>query len=168
MERAVDRLGVPDQDGCASTVPVSDVHDGPAGAHYQLGPTLVALLERPEHTSARDRVIGLQAGGRKPVGIGRHVPGTQTAVLFQVGAHTAGHVSYLLDRAGGVLFAGDAAGGGRGGKVRRPPRMFTDDMASAATSVARLAEPEFEVAVFGHGRAVTGRAVDRFRECAAR
>jgi glyoxylase-like metal-dependent hydrolase (beta-lactamase superfamily II) len=81
--------------------------------------------------------------------------------------HTAGHVSYLLDRAGGVLFVGDPAGGGRGGNVRRTPRMVTDDMASAATSVTRLAELEFEVAVFGHGRAMTGRAVDRFREFAA-
>lgn len=82
--------------------------------------------------------------------------------------HTAGHVSYLLDRAGGVLFVGDAAGGGRAGKVRRTPRMFTDDMASAARSVTRLAELEFEVAVFGHGRAITGRAVDQFRTFAAR
>ncbi|HEX5996249.1 MAG TPA: MBL fold metallo-hydrolase [Jiangellales bacterium] len=82
--------------------------------------------------------------------------------------HTAGHVSYLLDRAGGVLFVGDAAGGGSDGKVRRTPRVVTDDMASAATSVTRLAELEFEVAVFGHGRAMTGRAVDRFREFAAR
>jgi glyoxylase-like metal-dependent hydrolase (beta-lactamase superfamily II) len=82
--------------------------------------------------------------------------------------HTAGHVSYLLDRAGGVLFAGDAAGGGPRGRVLRTPRMLTDDMASAAASVARLAELEFEVAVFGHGRAVTGRAVERFRELAGR
>lgn len=79
--------------------------------------------------------------------------------------HTAGHVSYLLDRAGGVLFAGDAAGGGRG-KVRRPPRLVTDDMATAATSLARLADLEFEVAVFGHGRAMTGRAIERFRKFA--
>jgi glyoxylase-like metal-dependent hydrolase (beta-lactamase superfamily II) len=82
--------------------------------------------------------------------------------------HTAGHVSYLLDRAGGVLFVGDAATGGRGGGVRRTPRMFNEDTVSAATSLARLAELEFEFAVFGHGRAVAGRAVDRFRELAAR
>jgi glyoxylase-like metal-dependent hydrolase (beta-lactamase superfamily II) len=81
--------------------------------------------------------------------------------------HTAGHVSFLLDRAGGVLFVGDAASGGRGGKVRRTPRMLTDDVARAATSVARLAELEFEYAVFGHGKAVKGRAVDRFRAFAA-
>jgi glyoxylase-like metal-dependent hydrolase (beta-lactamase superfamily II) len=81
--------------------------------------------------------------------------------------HTAGHVSYLLDRGGVVLFAGDAAAG-RGGKVRRTPRLLTDDVAAANASVARLAELEFEVAVFGHGSAVRGRAVDRFRELVVR
>ena len=77
--------------------------------------------------------------------------------------HTPGHVSYLLKRDGGVLFAGDAASGGWG-KVRRTPRMLTDDVAAANASVARLAGLEFEVAVFGHGSAVRGMAVERFRE----
>jgi glyoxylase-like metal-dependent hydrolase (beta-lactamase superfamily II) len=81
--------------------------------------------------------------------------------------HTAGHVSYLLDRAGGVLFAGDAASGGPGGRVGRSPGPVTDDREKAAASVARLAELDFDVAVFGHGPAVTGRAVDRFRKLAA-
>jgi glyoxylase-like metal-dependent hydrolase (beta-lactamase superfamily II) len=82
--------------------------------------------------------------------------------------HTAGHVSYLLDRAGGVLFAGDAAGSRPSGTVFRSLRIFTDNVAAATASVARLADLEFEVAVFGHGAAVTGRAVERFRELAAR
>jgi glyoxylase-like metal-dependent hydrolase (beta-lactamase superfamily II) len=81
--------------------------------------------------------------------------------------HTPGHVSYLLERDGAVLFAGDAAAG-RGGKVRRTPRILTDDVAAANASVARLAGLDFEVAVFGHGSAVRGRAVDRFRELAKR
>jgi glyoxylase-like metal-dependent hydrolase (beta-lactamase superfamily II) len=76
-------------------------------------------------------------------------------------------VSYLLERDGVVLFAGDAASG-VGGKVRRTPRMLTDDVAAAHASVARLAGLEFEVAVFGHGNAVRGRAIDRFRELASR
>ena len=79
--------------------------------------------------------------------------------------HTPGHVSYLLERDGAVLFAGDAAAGA-GGKVRRTPRMLTDDVAAANASIARLAGLEFEVAVFGHGSAVRGRAIDRFRELA--
>ena len=81
--------------------------------------------------------------------------------------HTAGHLSFLLDRAGGVLFAGDAAAGKRGGRVGAPPKMVTDDLEVAAGSVARLAGLDFEHAVFGHGRAVTGRAVDCFREYVA-
>jgi glyoxylase-like metal-dependent hydrolase (beta-lactamase superfamily II) len=81
--------------------------------------------------------------------------------------HTPGHVSYLLNRDGGVLFAGDAASGGWG-RVRRTPRMLTDDVAAANASVARLAGLEFEVAVFGHGSAVRGKAVERFRELAGR
>jgi glyoxylase-like metal-dependent hydrolase (beta-lactamase superfamily II) len=81
--------------------------------------------------------------------------------------HTPGHVSYLLERDGAVLFAGDAASGG-GGKVRRTPRMVTEDVTAAKASVVRLAGLEFEVAVFGHGSAVRGRAIDRFRELASR
>jgi glyoxylase-like metal-dependent hydrolase (beta-lactamase superfamily II) len=79
--------------------------------------------------------------------------------------HTAGHVSYLLDRDGGVLFAGDAAAGGRS-KLRYAPRMVTEDREQLPRSVARLAELTFDVAVFGHGPAVRGGAVERFRELA--
>ena len=80
--------------------------------------------------------------------------------------HTAGHVSYLLDRAGGVLFAGDAAAGGRR-RLGSTPAMVTADAAAARRSVARLAELDFETAVFGHGPAMRGRAVDHFRQYAA-
>ena len=79
--------------------------------------------------------------------------------------HTAGHVSFLLDRGGGVLFTGDAAVGGRRG-VRRTPRVMTTDAAAARSSLARLAEAHFDVAVFGHGPAVRDHAVDRFKELA--
>ncbi len=81
--------------------------------------------------------------------------------------HTPGHVSFLLDRDGGVLFAGDAAAT-MFGRVRRPPRATTEDMALASRSIARLADLEFRVAVFGHGPAVRGDAVSRFREFAAK
>ena len=77
--------------------------------------------------------------------------------------HTRGHVSYLLDRSGGILFAGDAAAS-RGGKVTGPPRPVTADPARAGQSLARLAELEFDHAVFGHGRAVSGLAVEAFRK----
>jgi hypothetical protein len=40
--------------------------------------------------------------------------------------------------------------------------MVSADLDEQARSVTRLAGLDFEHAVFGHGRAVTGRAVDRF------
>jgi glyoxylase-like metal-dependent hydrolase (beta-lactamase superfamily II) len=114
---------------------------------------VIALVTKPPEDAPVDEELTADGPTSVPGFHAVHTPG-----------HTAGHVSYLLDRTGGVLFAGDAAAGGRGGTVRRTPRMFGEDPARAATSVARLAELDFEVAVFGHGRAVTGRAVDRFRE----
>jgi glyoxylase-like metal-dependent hydrolase (beta-lactamase superfamily II) len=81
--------------------------------------------------------------------------------------HTPGHVSYLLDRGGGVLFAGDAVAGGRR-RLRHSPGVVSDDPAEARASAARLAGYDFEVAVFGHGRAVTAGAAERFRELIAR
>ncbi|GAA2705026.1 MBL fold metallo-hydrolase [Actinoplanes palleronii] len=77
--------------------------------------------------------------------------------------HTRGHVSYLLDRAGGVLFAGDAATAVRG-RVTGPNPVATADPDRAAESLARLAERDFEHAVFGHGSPISGDAAARFRE----
>jgi glyoxylase-like metal-dependent hydrolase (beta-lactamase superfamily II) len=83
---------------------------------------------------------------------------------FHTPGHTAGHVSYLLDRAGGVLFAGDAVTGGR--RLRPGPKPVTEDRVAEKASVARLAQLDFPVAVFGHGRAVTDGAVEKFRALA--
>jgi glyoxylase-like metal-dependent hydrolase (beta-lactamase superfamily II) len=82
--------------------------------------------------------------------------------------HTRGHTSFLLDRAGGVLFAGDAAGGRRNGRIRRSPRIVTEDRVAELASIARLGDLSFDSAVFGHGRAISREAAQRFREFAAR
>ena len=76
--------------------------------------------------------------------------------------HTRGHVSFLLDRAGGVLFAGDAAAGKKG-QVGSAPRSAAENLDELDRSVIKLASHDFESAVFGHGQAVSGRAVERFR-----
>ena len=81
--------------------------------------------------------------------------------------HTRGHLSYLLERHGGVLFAGDVATN-MSGRVRRPPKPVTPDMPTNEASMRRLAEMEFDTIVFGHGKALVGGAAARFRECAAR
>jgi len=82
--------------------------------------------------------------------------------------HTSGHVAFLLDRAGRVLFAGDAARGGRKGRVHAGPKMVADDRGAELTSISRLSDLTFEAAVFGHGRAISRDAAQRFREFVAR
>ena len=66
-----------------------------------------------------------------------------------------------------MLFAGDVANGGRKGRIRRSPRMVTEDRAAESASISRLAALRFEAAAFGHGRA-SRDAAQRFREFAAR
>jgi len=112
------------------------------------------VMGQPEHAPV-DEVLSADGPFSVPGFTAVHTPG-----------HTAGHVSYLLDRAGGFLFAGDAAASGRG-KVRHAPRIVAYDRDVAEQSVAKLAGLEFEVAVFGHGAPVKGGAVERFRELAA-
>jgi glyoxylase-like metal-dependent hydrolase (beta-lactamase superfamily II) len=102
-----------------------------------------------EETNDGDEVPA--AGGLKAI----HTPG-----------HTAGHLSYLWPQNGGVLFAGDAVG-----NVLRGPRppvgalggMFTEDMVQARESFRKLAELEFDIACFGHGGPIKGKAHAAFR-----
>jgi len=88
-------------------------------------------------------------------------------VALHTPGHTLGHTSYLLDRAGGVLFVGDAATTWRG-RLRQPPRFVCEDMVDVEGSIRKLATQDFDIAVFGHGRHLRGRAIDRFRAYALR
>jgi glyoxylase-like metal-dependent hydrolase (beta-lactamase superfamily II) len=112
------------------------------------------LIGKPEHAPV-DEALSADGPFSVPGFTAVHTPG-----------HTAGHVSYLLDRAGGFLFAGDAAASARG-RVRHSPRMVAQDRDGAERSVAKLADLDFDVAVFGHGAPVKSGAVERFRELAA-
>jgi glyoxylase-like metal-dependent hydrolase (beta-lactamase superfamily II) len=76
--------------------------------------------------------------------------------------HTMGHVSYLVEGHGGILFAGDAAAH-MFGRLGKPIGMFTENMAMAKDSIRKLAALEFETACFGHGSVVKGRANLEFR-----
>ena len=155
-----------------------DHRGGVAEVHRRSGARVVAhaldtpLIDGSETLPRRGimRVVGKIMGPVEPVTVDCVLQGDGPTPVRDITAihtpgHTAGHVSFLLDRDGGVLFAGDAAAGGRR-RLSRTPRMVTDDPRQAANSVARLAELRFQVAVFGHGSAVRDRAVDRFRELA--
>lgn len=116
------------------------------------------------------RVVEKIMGRPEPVAVDVVLAGDGPTPVPEITAvhtpgHTAGHTSYLLDRDGGVLFAGDAAAGGRR-KLRTAPRIATEDLEQVPRSIARLGRLDFDTAVFGHGPAVRGRAVARFREYA--
>jgi glyoxylase-like metal-dependent hydrolase (beta-lactamase superfamily II) len=70
--------------------------------------------------------------------------------------HTPGHVS-VLDGSSRVLVTGDAIVGEKGG-VGPPGEQFTEDMDVAMRSVAKIAELDFDIALFGHGDPVTSGA----------
>lgn len=79
--------------------------------------------------------------------------------------HTPGHMSYLLDRDGGVLFVGDAAVGSKGKAVKRGwMNRSTPDFDA---SLARIAGFDFDTACFGHSGPLRSGAADAFRRFAA-
>jgi len=78
--------------------------------------------------------------------------------------HTPGHTSYLLDRAGGILFVGDAAAHRKGTVVRG---WFNRPTSDIDQSVRTIAELEFEIACFGHSDPLRGGAAAAFKKGAA-
>ena len=75
--------------------------------------------------------------------------------------HTAGHVSYLWPEQGGVLFVGDAAANNM---ARLNFGYSCEDMTAAKRSFRKLAELDFETAVFGHGLTIKRKAAERFHQ----
>lgn len=78
---------------------------------------------------------------------------------FHTPGHTAGHLIFLLPRHGGVLFTGDAAANMLGLGLS----LGYENLDEGRRSLAAIAALEFAVAGFGHGRAITRGAADRFR-----
>lgn len=97
-------------------------------------------------------------------GDGDTVPGAPALRVITTPGHTPGHVSYLLDDDGGVLFAGDIAVHVLG--LRES--FVLADRAAARRSLQRVAALTFEVAVFGHGPPITRGAAGRLRQLADR
>ena len=72
--------------------------------------------------------------------------------------HTAGHVSLLWKRDRYILFAGDVAANLLGLAFS----LGYDDLAAGKASLVKLAQRDFEVAVFGHGRPIMSGASTKF------
>ena len=93
------------------------------------------------------------------------VPVVSDLSVVPTPGHTAGHISLLLDRQGGVLFAGDSAMSTRSGGVQRG--FMNRRSATFDSSLRRMAELEFEIACFGHSAAIVGGAGGSFRSFVA-
>jgi glyoxylase-like metal-dependent hydrolase (beta-lactamase superfamily II) len=89
------------------------------------------------------------------------VPGIADLTAIATPGHTAGHISLLLDREGGVLFAGDSAMSTRSGGVQRG--FMNRKTATFDASLRTTAEMSFDTACFGHSAAISGGAAGAFR-----
>lgn len=94
------------------------------------------------------------------------VPVTSDLRAIATPGHTAGHISLLLDRSGGVLFVGDAAVSSKKGEVNRG--FFNRKTDTFDASLSLLAAESFQVACFGHSDAITADAADAFKRFAVK
>lgn len=78
--------------------------------------------------------------------------------------HTPGHISFLLERAGGVLFVGDAAVATKSGEIKRGWMNRSTPLFDA--SLRHIAEFDFDIAVFGHTDPLRRSAAAAFRRLA--
>ncbi|WP_238009108.1 MBL fold metallo-hydrolase [Dactylosporangium sp. AC04546] len=139
-------------------------------AHAADAPVITGACPLPLHSLVMRLTAPLMRTEPAPVDEvldGDGPTGVPGITAYHTPGHTEGHLSFLLDRSGGVLFAGDAAGV-LFGRLRMPPKATTANAAAARASIARLAELKFRTAAFGHGAALSPDAAARFRDFAAR
>lgn len=80
--------------------------------------------------------------------------------------HTPGHLSFLLDRSGGVMIVGDAASVNRKGMIVRG--LFNAPTPQIDASIKAIATHDFAMAVFGHAAPIRSGAANAFAEIAAK
>jgi glyoxylase-like metal-dependent hydrolase (beta-lactamase superfamily II) len=139
---------------------------GDCGTGRRRGP-LAALFGRARNDAqpASASLVDLTAAADLLL-TGDRVPGLPWFRALHTPGHCAGHTAYLLDRAGGVLFAGDSARE-QHDTVRLPAEYSSNDLAMAELSLRQLSTLDFEVACFGHGEPVRRGARQAFVDCLA-
>jgi glyoxylase-like metal-dependent hydrolase (beta-lactamase superfamily II) len=78
---------------------------------------------------------------------------------YHTPGHSPGHLALLLERDGGLLFAGDACSN----MPSLGLSIVYDDLAAGRRSLARLATLDYAAICFGHGSVLRGEAVQRFK-----
>jgi glyoxylase-like metal-dependent hydrolase (beta-lactamase superfamily II) len=108
--------------------------------------------------------VGLSSGRVTPVAADglvndrEEIPVAGGLLPVYTPGHTEGHVAYLWPGDGGVLFAGDAARGGRAARVSP----IYEDYQRGLLSLRALGALDFQVACFSHGRPITHNASEAF------
>ncbi len=115
---------------------------------------LMALMPNPEPAPVDHQI---------QVGEGQALP--EDLVAYASRGHTPGHTSYRLERAGGILFVGDAVLH-KGGTINRG--WFNRPTPDIDQSARALAALEFEVACFGHADPIPKGASAAFKAYAAK
>jgi len=106
---------------------------------------------------------GVAVEGHLVEGAAAALPGDLRVV--ETPGHTPGHLSYHLDRDGGVLFVGDAAIRTRRGDIKRG--WMNRSTPQFDDSLRHIAEFDFEVACFGHAAPIASAASAAFRRFVA-
>ncbi len=102
-----------------------------------------------------------------PVSVDRTVAGDQPIdgvsdlSAIQTPGHSDGHMSLLLDRAGGILFVGDAAVATRAGAVKRG--FINVATETFDNSLRKIAGHVFQTAYFGHSGPLRSDAAGAFQ-----
>lgn len=143
IEAALGELGL----GWESVGSVVVTHKHPD--HQGSLEAVLAATDAPWYAGA-DEMAAISAPSQgTPVGDGDRV--ADLGIIATPG-HTVGHIC-VLDAASGVLVAGDALTEANGAITGSNPN-FTEDMGLANASVAKLADFDYEVVLFGHGEPV--------------
>jgi glyoxylase-like metal-dependent hydrolase (beta-lactamase superfamily II) len=145
----------------AQTEDAAALREGTRVRALEPGP---GLLRMPIVHAMRRR----PARAEEPIAVEHDVTDGETlpfgAVAVHTPGHTAGHLSLLLPRDGGVLFTGDAATN----LLRLGVGPVYEDIDEGMRSLSRLAELQFDTALFSHGHPLTPHAAERFRARFAR
>jgi glyoxylase-like metal-dependent hydrolase (beta-lactamase superfamily II) len=154
--------------GWGSAAVIAHAAEAPVISGRRPGPAPdLAEWERPLY----EQVTGqLPAGEPAPVPVQREVTdgdeldlGGTAAIVVATPGHTPGSIAlYLPDWQ--VLLTGDTIARAPDGRVL--PGVFNADRSAAAESFRRLAALDTDVACFGHGAPLAGRAADSLRAAA--
>lgn len=133
------------------------VREGVRGRELEPGPGLMRGLIVRAMRGRAARSAAEPVAVEHEVDDGELLPFGATAV--HTPGHTLGHLALLLPRDDGVLIAGDAAT--HLGRLAVGP--IYEDVDEGMRSLRKLAELQFETALFSHGRPLAPRAAERFR-----